>query len=261
MRAVSSFDPVTTCLPSGVTHTESTLPLCPSRVRTCEPSDSSQMRAVLSSEPVTTCLPSGVTHTDHTMPVCPSSVRTCEPSDSCQMRAVQSADAVTTCFPSGVTHTERTLPVCPSRLRTCEPSDSSQMRAVSSVDPVTTCFPSGVTHTESTLMVCPSNGTDSPSRRNASRSPPFSWSSFRRVSRISFVTGKPMCSIAIRFQSSATSASLTPAVFSSPAMTIPIRSIASWLQPSSTSVFTRAARCPGSSPRNSSTSLAFLTTP
>ena len=66
LRAVLSCDPVTTCLPSGVKHTDLTPPPCPLNSLTISPSSIDHRRAVQSDDPVTTCLPSGVKHTDHT---------------------------------------------------------------------------------------------------------------------------------------------------------------------------------------------------
>ena len=75
MRTVLSYEPLTTCLPSGLTATESTKLVCPFSSRTREPSAIDQMRTVLSPEPLTTCLPAGQTATESTQFVCLFSAR------------------------------------------------------------------------------------------------------------------------------------------------------------------------------------------
>eukprot|EP00965_Chrysotila_dentata_P232365 6198929-Pleurochrysis_carterae.AAC.1 len=114
----------------GVTHTDDTMPLCPSSVSKYARSARRNTRASWSNAPVTTCAPSGVTHTDRTEPLCPSSVRTCAPSLRRHTRAVASFDAVTTCSPSGVTHTAHTSLRCPlsaPQRGVATPSDSAQL--------------------------------------------------------------------------------------------------------------------------------------
>ena len=115
-RTVLSSDPVINCLPSKVTHTDHTSPVCPLNSRTIIPSSIDHSRAVLSSDPVIKCLPSIVTHTEVKASMCPLNSRTIVPSSIDHSRAVLSSDPVINCLPSKVTHTEDTRSVCPELL-------------------------------------------------------------------------------------------------------------------------------------------------